>query len=129
MNGQGGFIFRISVVVLLVAVVGLLAWPYVRAARTPAFETPYQAVLLTGGQVYFGKLEGFGTPYPVLHDIYYVQNKVDPETKNVTSILIQRGSEWHAPDRMYLNPGHIILVEPVGPNSQVAKFIAEKKGK
>jgi hypothetical protein len=129
MNGQGGKIFRFLAVVLLVAVVGLLAWPYVRAPRTPAFETPYQAVLLTGGQVYFGKLEGFGTAYPVLREVFYVQSQVNPETKAVTSILVQRGSEWHGPDRMYLNPGHIILVEPVGPNSQMAKLIAEKKGK
>ena len=128
MNG-GGLLFRIAVVILLVAVVGLLAWPYLHSAKTPALETPYQAVLLTGGQVYFGKLEGFGTPFPVLREVFYVQSQANPETKAVTSILVQRGNEWHGPDRMYLNPGHIILVEPVGPNSQVAKLIAEKKGK
>jgi hypothetical protein len=129
MNGRGGTIVQVSGLILLLAVVALLAWPYVHTPAKPQFETEYQAVLLTGGQVYFGRLEGFGTSYPVLREVYYVQSQANPETKNVTNILIQRGKEWHGPDRMYLNPGHIILVEPIRPDSQVAKLIAEKKGK
>jgi hypothetical protein len=94
---------------------------------TIRFETPYQAVLLDNNQVYCGKLQGAGTPYPVLTDVFYVQSQVDPQTKQVKNILIRRGNEWHAPDRMYINARHIILIEPVGPNSQVAKLISEAK--
>ena len=32
--------------------------------------TEYQAVLLSNGQAYFGKLEGVGSPYPVLKDVF-----------------------------------------------------------
>jgi len=129
MNARGSATFQLVVVILLLSVVALLAWPMVKPAGAPRFETQYQAVLLAGGQVYFGHLEGFGTPFPILHDVFYVQSQVDPTTKNVTNILVQRGKEWHGPDRMYLNPGHIILVEPVGADSAVAKLIAEKKTK
>jgi hypothetical protein len=129
MNARGNVAFQAIVVILLVAVVGLLAWPHLRSAPIPKFQTEYQAVLLTGGQAFYGKLEGFGTSFPVLTDIHYVQSQVNPETKAVTNILIQRGKEWHGPDRMYLNPSHILWVEPVAADSQVAKFIAEKKGK
>jgi len=102
------------------------------ACRTAAdikFDTAYQAVLLDNGSVYFGKLQGAGTQYPVLTDVYYVQSQVNQETKEVKNILIRRGNEWHAPDRMVLNARHIILIEPVGPNSKVAELIAQDKKK
>jgi len=127
MKQSGSANYQLVIIVLLIGVVALLAWPMMKPSGAPRFETPYQAVLLAGGQVYFGHLEGFGTPFPVLRDVFYVQSQQDPATKNVTNILVQRGKEWHGPDRMYLNPGHIILVEPVGPDSQVAKLIAEKR--
>jgi len=87
------------------------------------FETPYQAVLLVNGSVYFGKLAGWGTDRPVLTSVFYVVSKTDPETKQVSNMLIKRGKEWHEPDRMYLNPAMVVFVEPVGRDSQVAKLI------
>jgi len=118
-----------AALLLLLAIVALLAWPPWRTPKAPAFETGYQAVLLSGGLVYYGKLEGFGTPYPVLRDVFYVQSVANPETRQTTNILVRRGKEWHGPDRMYLNPGHIVLVEPVSPGSQVAKLIADAQSK
>jgi hypothetical protein len=88
-------------------------------------HTAYQAVLLDNGQVYYGKLQGPETTFPILTDVYYIQNRVDPQTKAVSNVLVRRGKEWHAPDRMILNARHVILIEPVGPDSQVAKFIEE----
>ena len=32
-------------------------------------STQYQAVLLSNGSAYFGKLQGLGTPFPVLTDV------------------------------------------------------------
>ena len=87
----------------------------------------YQAVLLTNGSVYFGRMEGLGSPYPVLHDVFYVQSNVNPETKAVTNVLVKRGKEWHGPDRMILNERSIVFVEPVGPDSKVAQLIAESR--
>lgn len=121
---------KLVIVALLVVIAGLVAYPLVRpAASTAGFQTQYQAVLLTSGQVYYGHLEGFGTDHPVLREVYYVRVQVNPETKQQTNILIRRGQEWHGPDRMYLNPAHIILVEPVSADSQVAKLIAEQEKK
>jgi hypothetical protein len=87
----------------------------------------YYAVLLTNGSVYFGHLEGLGSPYPVLHDVYYVQSSANPDTKAVTNVLVKRGKEWHGPDRMIVNERSIVFVEPVGPDSKVAQLIAESK--
>jgi hypothetical protein len=84
----------------------------------------FYAVLLNGGQVYFGKLEGLGTQYPVLTEVFYVQSRQDPETKQVSNILVKRGKEWHAPDRMIINSSQIVLIEPVTAGSRVAQLIA-----
>ena len=89
------------------------------------FSTPYQAVLLSNGAVYYGKLSGYRTRNPELTDVFYIVSKTDPETKQVTNILVKRGKELHGPDRMYLNGSQIVFVEPVGPESKVAQLINE----
>jgi hypothetical protein len=89
------------------------------------FTTPYQAVLLTNGTAYFGKLEGYGTPRPVLTDVYYIVTQNNPETKQSSNVLVRRGKELHEPDRMYLNANQILCVEPVGTSSKVAQLIAQ----
>ena len=90
-----------------------------------SFNTPYQAVLLSNNSVYFGKLAGFGTPNPVLTDVFYIVSQTNPETKQVSNVLVKRGKELHAPDRMYLNASSIVFVEPVGTDSKVAQLISE----
>jgi hypothetical protein len=89
----------------------------------------YYAVLLTNGSVYFGKLEGMGSPSPVLTDVFYVQpGPVDPNTKQPQGmVLVHRGKELHGPDRMILNDRSIVFVEPVGTDSRVAALIKEAK--
>jgi len=96
-----------------------------RASGGVTFKTAYQAVLLTNGSVYYGKLEGLGGPFPVLRDVFYVQAAADANTKQTTSVLIRRGKEWHGPAYMVLNANHILMVEPVTPGSRVATLIAE----
>jgi hypothetical protein len=121
-------VLSVVAILLLAIIAGLLGYSQYRTAHAAVtFDTPYQAVLLTSGMVYYGKLEGMGTPNPVLRDIYYVQSAVNPDTKQQTNILVRRGREWHKPDRMYLNPAHILLVEPVAIDSQVAQFIAQQE--
>lgn len=91
------------------------------------FSTEYQAVFLDNGQVYFGKLEGAGSDYPILREVFYVQRQVDQDKKEAKALLVKRGSEWHGPDFMRLNARHIVLIEPVSPGSRVAQLIKEAK--
>ena len=112
--------------ILVVATIGFHLYQAIHE-HAIQFSTPYQAVLLTNGSVYFGHLQGYGTSHPVLTDVYYVVSQGNPETKQVTNSLIKRGKELHEPDRMYLNPNQIVFVESVGPNSKVAQLIAEQK--
>jgi len=115
----------------LVAIVASAVTVYFsqRAFNRVELTTPYQAVLMTGGAAYFGKLEGLGTPYPVLKEVYYVQTRQNPETKQTSNTLVQRSREMHGPDRMIINANDIVFIEPVNPNSRLAQLIAEAKTK
>lgn len=95
------------------------------AANPPAFSTSYEAVLLDNGQVYYGKISKLGTEFPEMTDVYYIVNEQDTQTKTIKHVLVKRGKELHAPKVTYLEARHIIMIEPVGPESEVAKLIAQ----
>jgi hypothetical protein len=127
---------RLLGVALLAVIVVLLAIQVVQNARRsdsvpiPSFSTPYQAVLLSSGLAYFGKVESRGPRFLVLTDVYYVQTRMAPGAKGQqtqSNVLVKRGSEWHAPDRMAINIDAIIFMEPVGADSQLAHLIAQNK--
>ena len=110
--------------ILVLAALGIHIYHSIRG-NSVRFSTPYQAVLLTNGSVYFGHLQDYGTPHPVLTDVFYVVSQTNPDTKQVSNVLVKRGKELHEPDRMYINPNQIVFVETVGPNSEVARHIAQ----
>ena len=93
--------------------------------RRSAFTTPFQAVVLGNGAVFYGQIQGFGTNRPVLTHVYYVLAHNDPASGQNANVLVKRGAELHNPDRMYLNPKQIVYVEPVAPASRIARLIAE----
>lgn len=120
----------LSVLILAAgALTGCTQQPGTAAADGPHFDVPFQAVLLDTGLVYYGKISGLGTPYPVLRDVYYIQTSTNPETKQVSNVLIRRGNEFHGPEYTVLAARHIVMVEPVGANSKVAQLIAEQEKK
>jgi hypothetical protein len=66
----GGKMLVLAVAAVALAIVGT-AWMAGRLHAVP-FTTTYQAVLLINGQVYFGRLGGYGTSDTVLTEVYYV---------------------------------------------------------
>lgn len=123
--GATGKNIVVALLILLIAAGAGAFWYQTRNRTSVPMTTPYQAILLSNGAAYFGRLEGFGSPYPVLRDVFYVQSVQDPQTKQVSNRLVKRGKEWHAPDRMIINSNMIVLVEPVNPASRVAQLIAQ----
>jgi hypothetical protein len=39
--------------------------------------------VLTNGSLYFGHLQDYGSPHPLLTDVFYVVSQTDPETKQL----------------------------------------------
>jgi hypothetical protein len=124
---QKGLRSAILLGALVIAIAILTSGWITRRMGAISFDKPYQAVLLSNGQVYYGRLEGYGTNQPVLREVYYIQAQTNQETHQQTNILLKRGKEWHSPDRMYINPSQIILVEPVGTESKVSDLIRQMK--
>lgn len=119
----------VSILLAIAVVIFALALTRGRssASGASAFRTPFQAVLLDNGQVYYGKLSRLGTGLPEMTDVYYIVNTEDPQTKTVKHVLVKRGKELHAPTETFFEARHIVMIEPVGPNSDVAKLIAKSK--
>jgi hypothetical protein len=124
MKKQLSLSVRSTLIALTAVLVFSLAGCF-RHEESVSFDTPYQAVLLANGSVYFGKLSDYGSHHPVLTDVFYIVSQTDPTTKETKNVLVKRGKELHAPDRMYLTPTAIIFVEPVGKDSKVAQLIAQ----
>lgn len=113
----------------------------------------YQAVFLTNGQVYFGKLAGFPGPAPVLSDVFYLRTdltpaptkapepKRDPKTGQIiptpppaggpagpSFTLVKLGEEVHGPtDELRLNTDQILFVEDLRAESQLVAAIRRYK--
>ena len=126
MQKLGSVIVSLSAIAIA-ALLGVLVHQNWRTHAAPELSTPYHAVALTNNQVFFGRIDGLGSDYVVLRDVFYIQSRVvNAETKQVANVLVKRGGEWHAPDRMILNRQHVLLIEPVKADSQVDKLIAEQ---
>ncbi|HSH97057.1 MAG: hypothetical protein ACAH07_03815 [Methylophilaceae bacterium] len=97
-----------------------------RHGKLPELSSPYHAVALMNGQLFFGRIDSLGDDYTVLRDVFYIQARQKPGTTEVANVLIKRGGEAHAPDRMIINRQQVLLIEPVKQDSQIAKLIAEQ---
>ena len=96
-------------------------------AATPALDPKaHHAVLLDNGSVFFGLIDSSGPDYVVLKNVFYVQTRVKDATKRDTqNVLVRRGKEWHAPEKMIINRHKIVLIEPVAGGSTVAQLIQQ----
>lgn len=122
---------RVTALAMLVMAAALccIAWQSMRRDQPPATGTAYQAVALMNGQLFYGRLDQGGQEYVALRDVFYIQTRQNPDTRAVANVLIKRGGEAHAPDRMLINRQQVLLIEPVKADSQIAKLIAQQDGK
>src|SRR5438093_13506298 len=128
MHNRRLWIVSISLMVALLVIVACAVLDRSPASRTaPKFRTTYQAVVLDSGQVFYGRLEGFGTAFPVLREVYYYQQVINTEKHQFGSLLLKRSKQLHGPDYMVLNARHIIMVESVTPDSTTQNAIIEAK--
>lgn len=93
----------------------------------------YQALFLTNGQVYFGKLSNTNDAYVELRDIYYLQvtqNELQEGENNASAdpqiSLAKLGNELHGPeDTMFVSRDQVLFWENLKTDSQVVTAINE----
>lgn len=139
-SGGQGLLSKIALAAFLVLSVLALGWfaskAYASATADAAVKTKaYQAVFLTNGQVYFGKVSQVDSSYVKITDIYYlqVQQTVQPKdaaasAANQQVSLAKLGGELHGPeDVMYVSRQQVLFWENLKTDGKVAKAIADYK--
>ena len=85
-------------------------------------RSTYQAVFLTGGQVFFGKADALGDGYLALSDVFYLSSPSEQQA----SQLIKRGNELHGPTEPMIIPvSQVLFLENLRPNSDVVTAIGK----
>jgi hypothetical protein len=137
--GEKKSMLLLVVVIVVVAIAGFLVFKMPVANTNTASMSPsgvgYQAVFLVNNQVYFGKLAGQNSQFPVLKDIYYLQvnQPIQPLAKGQAAAnpeinLVKLGGELHGPtDEMRINRDQILLIEDLRADSNLVKAIDNYK--
>jgi len=131
--------------VFLVLVASGIYFFYVQPNQLAVNSSEYQAVFLTNGQVYFGKLHQSQNGYLAMSDIYYLQvQEAQPTGSAVKSgtttsqastgasntQLVKLGQELHAPeDNMVISKDQILFWENIKDNGKVVQAINDYKAK
>ncbi len=134
------FFTMIALAVLAVIAILFGGWSWYQSAVGVGIDGgKYQAVFLTNGQVYFGKLHTLGGGYMKLTDIYYLQAKTTDTSNDTSSLqstsnsisdvqLIKLGSEIHGPsDEMIISKDQVLFFENLKKDGKVVESIAKYK--
>lgn len=129
---------------LVVALIVVAALWYVLVIRGGSLNSTidsskYQAVFLSNGQIYFGKLKVHNGNYLKLTDIFYLQSQDDDSQADELQAgsnqegelqLIKLGNEVHGPeDQMIINQEQVLFYENLKADSKVATSIKTYQSK
>ncbi|MGD8373676.1 MAG: hypothetical protein PVI21_02350 [Candidatus Woesebacteria bacterium] len=129
-----------AVALVILLIIGMTLGRTMFTSEAAIQQGKFQAVFLTNGQVYFGKLSNVEDNYVKLTQIYYlqVQQDVQPSTddkessssSNAQVSLTKLGSELHGPeDAMYIAKDQVLFWENLNDNSKVTEAIQEYQNK
>ena len=138
---RGRFLGKIIMGIVLLAVVvfiGIVVSKQFVSSGPQIDTSKYQAVFLTSGQVYFGKLQNSNGDYLTLTDVFYLQAKTDTaatgnpqkaSTSNANDVeLIKLGNEIHGPeDKMIIRHNQVLFYENLKSDGRVSQSITNYK--
>lgn len=121
-------VLLISLAILALALASLLHFGGGKEAGL-VDSKKYQAVFLTNGQVYFGKVRESNDKFVNLQDIYYLNSQTTEDAQQPASFsLVKLGCELHKPaDMMVINRDQVSFWENVQTDGKVAKGIDQWK--
>ncbi|MEK7167960.1 MAG: hypothetical protein AAB791_03085 [Patescibacteria group bacterium] len=138
-GGLGKIVAIIVIVLVVLGIIGYVVGRYTSVnlpwVKKSVAASEWQAVFLTNGQVYFGKIAKNNGKQIILRDIYYLQVVEKPlqrtqEGEAAASgtqqelTLIKLGNELHGPvDEMVINPDQVLLTEKLKSDSRVVQAI------
>lgn len=124
-----------------IAVAGWLFWPTSNPIEATIDADKYQAVFLSNGQVYFGKLAFVNDDYMKLTNVYYLERQLSTATEGdenpVDNVNTQNGENnfqllkysdvlYGSEDAMVISKDDVIRYENLRSDGVVAKAIANR---
>jgi len=120
------------VLIALIVVVLLVRAQILRGGTSALFASSaadvidrnlYQAVFLTNGSTYFGRLQEQGSDWFVLSDVFYLSSSDQSGTQ-----LIKRGSEPQGPkEPMLISRQQVLFIENMRDDSDIVALIKRFK--
>lgn len=121
-------------VIVVLAVLIFLGTTVVKSFSSSSFPSrvdgkTYQAVFLSNGQIFFGKLTSGNDTYFELRHVYLLQSAVTSRGRPGAQQLIKLTKEIHGPqDLMMIDRSQILYIENLDPRGQAAKLISSSGG-
>jgi len=127
----------IILVVVVIAAVGWFVWSGSKNSATGIDNSKYQAVFMSNGQIYFGKLSDFNDASFKITNIYYPQAQTTDETdtkktdvqSSQSNIQLFRVTDGvHGPeDQMIITKSQILYYENLKSDSKVTQLIEQNQ--
>jgi hypothetical protein len=126
------------IVITVLAVLGILFRESLFSGAKDKNASDYQAIFLTNGQVYFGKMSSAHAKYVTLKDIFYLQvtqpalqgsQQTPTQAQAQPQLqLVKLGNELHGPiDEMKINRDQILFFEDMKTDGKVVQAIEDYK--
>jgi len=122
--------------IIIVVLVGVIAWLLLRPVPTVINSKQYQAVCFADGQCYFGKLSALNDQFMKLTEVYYLKTQTE-KTEGVTNpanqsdvqlVKLGTGNEIHDPeDAMIIAKNQVLYYENLKIDSRVSQAIDRYK--
>ena len=125
----------VVLLVIVLAAAGWFGWSHLRNSETGIKADKYQAVFLSNGQIYFGKLTLMNDNYLKLTDVFYLEKAAETDatststTQPVQASLRKLGvKDVHGPeDAMFISRDQVLMYENLTDKGQVVKAIDQYK--
>jgi hypothetical protein len=113
------------IVILVVLLVGVGVWvgiTIIGSNSSPSALSPYSAVYLSTGDIYFGKLSW--SPVPHMDDAWFLQRSTDAKGNPTVGVYPFSQVAWGPSDTVYFNSSQIIFWTRLNSTSSIAQLIA-----
>ena len=115
------FVIAVIVVIVLAVWAGIMIAGNFMGAKSTNTVSPYSAVYLTSGDMYFGKLSWF--PSPHLTDVWYLQRTQGQNGQVQVSVQPFTSVFWGPSNEISLNSKNILFTTRLMTSSQVVQAI------
>lgn len=112
---------KILVAIVIVVLIGAGIWVGMNLNNSASGPSPYSVVVMSSGEVLFGKLSWF--PAPHLTDAWTLQQTQDENKQTRLSVVPVKSALWSPVDEIYLNSSQIISWARLSKDSSILKAL------